>query len=406
VGEGWEGGGYAQDNKSELDMRILIINRYSVTQTQGGVAEFLHYLPLSLQSLGVETFIYNEGKGDSLQGPELLPSGMQAYTGPFIKPGFFVSSKKLQPLIDLCRTQKIDLIHAQGTYRCGFIALQLFKRTGIPYVITSHADIATSNSARMRRARTQRRCSKILQHAWHVTHLTPLMAEVSHKTHDTRGKSTIIGNGIDAQHYRKYLHLPEQNYILAIGRFEKEKGFDVLISAYAELRKMGCNTSLVIAGSGFQEAALHEQAKQTGLNVLTDFQQIDQIPENSIVFTGYIRGEAKQRLIAQSKLFLFSTQPQILEEAFGIVQLEAMAAGKYLIASDSATTRFLQGFGLEAGLVQADNPLAWARKICDVLADDDLRLRIGKVNLEQAAQFDWPIVARQYRDMYLSIRKA
>ncbi len=388
-------------------MRVLLLNRYSLERTAGGVAEYLYYLPLSLKPLGITTYIYNEDEkgGSQLVGPRLLKNGVPTYAGPFIKPSFFVSTKKLNPLLELCKKEKIDLIHAQGTYRCGWIAMQVCKLAKIPYVVTSHADIVVTNSDRMKRGKVQRRARAVLAHAAKVTHLTPLMAEISHQVFDTRDKSYIIGNGIDVKEWRAVATLPEQNYAIGIGRLEPEKGFHVLISAYALLHSQNFSGSLVIAGTGSAELELQHQAKRLGMNVVTAFQDFSRVPERSVVFTGYIRGEIKKQLIGQSQMILFPTQPQQWEEPFGIVQIEAMAAGKALIASDSVTTRYLQTFGLQAALVQAENVHAWAEEIKNISVNQVVRHQLGRKNLENADQFDWSVIAKQYRDVYLAVGK-
>lgn len=385
-------------------MRVLLLNRYSIEQTNGGVAEYLYYLPIALRPYGVEALLYSESDEGvyQLTGPRYLENGMSAYTGPFIKPGFFVSNRKLKPLLDLCRTENIDLIHAQGTYRSGYIAMQVHKHISLPYVVTSHADIVKTNSDRMKRRVVQGRCREILRHAAAVTHLTPLMAEVSHQIYDASAKSVVIGNGIDLAGWANANSAAEQNYLLGIGRLVPEKGFNILIDAYAELRNQGVSTSLVIAGTGPEATALQNQARHLGLNVVTDFQEISSIPEDSVVFTGYVKDEKKKQLVSQSRLILFPTQPSQWEEPFGIVQIEAMAAGKAMVASDSATTRYLQSFGLQAVLVKADDILAWAGQIQVLLHDTAFRNKLGKINLANAQQFDWDIIAKQYRDVYLS----
>jgi len=383
-------------------MRVLFLNRYSLAMTTGGMAEYLHYLPMALRSHGVDVLFYHEGETSALTGPEYAQNDVPVYYGPFVRPSFFVFTQKLKPLVELVYAEHIDLVHAQGAYRSGYVAMQLSKKTKIPFVVTSHADIVATNSDRMKREKVQRRCRDVLRHATFVTHLSPLMEGVSHQLHDTHEKSVIIGNGIDLSGWSSFVSLPEQNYLLGMGRLEPEKGFDILIDVYAKLRERGIKTSLVIAGSGSAELALQNQVKQHGLNLVTHCQDLSRIPDESVVFTGYVRGDAKKQLVAQSQLILFPTQPHRVEEAFGIVQIEAMAAGKVVVASDSATTRYLQSLGLQAVLVKADDVAAWALQIQQLLSDDSLRKQLGQTNIENVRQFDWDVIAKQYQEVYLS----
>lgn len=381
-------------------MRVLLLNRFSLADTSGGVAEFLNYLPPALSCFSVETVIYSQGKTPGLSGPQILENGMRAYSGPFLKPGFFASRKKLQPLIDLCRTEKIDLVHAQGAYRNGYVALQLFKLTKIPYVITSHADIVATNSSRIKRRNVRKRCCAILQNAKGVTHLSPVMEEVSHALCDTRNKSVIIGNGVDVASWNSFSELPERDYFLGIGRLEPEKGFDILIDAFAKLHQQGIETSLIIAGTGSAASELFKQVKVLGLNLVTELEDFSMIPKSSVIFPGYVKNDLKKKLIAQAKMILFPTQPSRVEEAFGIVQIEAMAAGKALIASDAKATRYLESLGLQVVCVKADDSSSWADQILLLLKDDALRKQLGQMNLQNAKRFDWHIIAKQYVTAY------
>ena len=387
-------------------MRVLFLShRYADTKI-GGLAEFLHHLPPTLRSYGVESMIYTRVSKSGIQHlekPEYLSNEIPHYSGPFLKPSFFISNKELEPLIKLCEKEKIDLIHAQGTYRAGYMAMHAHKKTGIPYLVTSHSDVSETNSERIQRMSIRLRCKKILKNAAAVTHLTPFMADASHKIQATHHKSKIIHNGIAIADWDACLNYPEQNYMLAIGRLEPEKGFGILIDAYAELIKQGIKTSLIIAGTGSIEKELQTQAKNHGIRVVTDFKDIHQIPQESIIFTGYIRSNDKKNLFSHAKLVLFATQPQIFEEAFGIVQVEAMTAGKALIASDMATTRYLQSFGLQATLVKPDDIQNWTQAILTLLDNQEKRLMMGQLNREAVKQFDWKIIAKEYADVYQSI---
>lgn len=385
-------------------MRVLFLFPDTLEEGayRGGVAEFLLALTPALTKFGIDSVIYTKDKSlNTLSPPRQLTDGVTIYRGPFIKPGFFFSRKKLKPVLTLCETEKIDLIHAEGTYTAGFMALQIFKRLGIPYIVTSHSDILPTNSKRMQRKSVQNRCRNVLKQAKAVTHLTPTMEIASHELLDTRAKSTLIPNGIDYFSWLPYTKLPEKNYLLAIGRLERGKGFHVLIEMYARLIEQGITTSLIIAGAGKMGPALYDQAKQLGINIITDFKDFSSIPEKSILFTGYISGETKKQLIAEAKCFLFATQPKVWEEAFGIVLLEAMAAGKALVSSDVNSARFLETLGLQASFVTPDDISEWVNATKKLLQDDSLRNLMGKNNLANAKQFDWRLIAERYKNVFL-----
>lgn len=368
---------------------------------RGGVAEFLLALTPRLQTLNIQSVIYTKDKSlKKLSTPRQLCEGVTIYRGPFTKPGILFGRKKLKIALELCQKEKIDLVHAQGTYTAGFLALKIFQKLAIPYVVTSHSDILPTNSKRLQRPSVIKRLSRVLQYSQSVTHLTPAMEKASHDILNTQNKSSLITNGIDYQSWKNIASLPEKNYVLAIGRLERGKGFHVLIDMYKKLLEEKVTTSLVIAGTGKAETDFQNQARALGINVVTEFKDFSCIPEKSILFTGYISGELKKQLIMQSKIILFATQPALWEEAFGIVLLEAMAAGKSLVASDVNSARFLELHGLKALFVTPDNINEWTQAIKKLINDDALRMHMGEENQKYAKQFDWGTIAGQYAQVF------
>ncbi|OGT37120.1 MAG: hypothetical protein A3F12_04035 [Gammaproteobacteria bacterium RIFCSPHIGHO2_12_FULL_38_14] len=383
-------------------MRVLFLCHQYSDISIGGVAEFLHHLPLALKQYGIESFLYTRAKEKnekSLVGPDVLPNGMLHYTGPFLKPRWLISPKALEPLIQLCKKEKIDLIHAQGTYRAGYMAMQLKKRLNIPYIVTSHSDILETNSKRLKKISVKARLKKVLKNADYVTHLTHSMAEASHAHYPTIEKSKIIQNGIDVNAWHPFIQQVEQDYMLAIGRLEPGKGFDVLIQVYAELKKQPITDAFVIAGSGSAKERLKNQIHDLQLE-MDDQAGLEAIQKGKIIFTGYVRDSAKKQLFANAKIILFATQPHQWDEAFGIVLLEAMAAGKAIVASDIPSTRYLQSLGLNALLVKADDLKAWREAIKSLLNDKTQRQLLGNQNLLNVHRFDWSRIAKEYAECY------
>ncbi|OGT41947.1 MAG: hypothetical protein A3F42_02850 [Gammaproteobacteria bacterium RIFCSPHIGHO2_12_FULL_37_34] len=383
--------------------RILFLCHRYMDVTRGGLAEFLHFLPVALKHYTLDSIIYTPPENKMiahLMGPHMLPNNIPHYTGPLLKPRFFITKHALSPLLQLCKKEKINIVHAQGTYRAGFAAMHIYKQLGIPYVVTSHSDILPSNSKRMRAYRIYNRCRKILETAHFITHLSPLMAKASEEIYSAPTKSKMIHNGIDVDAWEDYLNLPEYDYLLAIGRLEPEKGFNILIDAYAQLVKQGMRTSLIIAGTGSIEHLLQQQAKDYGLTLITTCSNVSSLPKQSVIFTGYVKNPIKKRLFAHAKLILFATQAKQWMEPFGIVQLEAMAAGKALIASNIPIVHYLQSLGLQTKLVDSENITGWVNAISQLIENENLRYNMGKSNREAVKKFAWDDIAKEYAEIY------
>lgn len=384
-------------------MNVLFIypRLLSRTHSVGGVAEFLFAMTPLLQSLGVTPIIYaGNKKQTSIEGPVEEISGVKVYSGPIIKPGWWYSRRKMRALFDLCQQLNIDVVHAQGTYTAGFMARLIHRALSIPYVITSHSDVLPTNTKRLHRGSVRARYVSILKDAACVTHLTPMMADASHAIFDTREKSHLIGNGIALNDWQPYATLPTRPYLFSIGRLERGKGFHILIEMMTHLVKRGIKHPLIIAGGGAEAEALAAQAEQAGLTVHHGIPDLNHLPEASVIFTRYLRGETKYQFMAQAEVVLFATQPDLWDEAFGIVMLEVMAAGRALVASDLPVVRYLMSCGMQALTVPAADTKAWAEAVASLLTNEAARLSMAAANQAAALSFHWSDIAKQYQQVY------
>lgn len=389
-------------------MRILLLHSRPLdfSTAVGGVPEFLYALTSEYKQMGLNVMIYAAHKSfREIRLTSTIHETIKIFSGPIVEPAFWISRKNLAQVAAFCREQSIDVMHSQGAYTPGFMCREIHKKTRIPYIITSHGDISAVNSKRISRYSVRSRYQRILRDAAWVTHLTPVMEQAAQRLLDTREKSSLIHNGIALQPWRAYQQLQEKNYLLGIGRLERGKGFHVLIDMYAELCKRGVKTALVIAGTGEAQAELQRQCHALSLPVVTEYYGVNSLPEQGVVFTGYVRGAAKQELLAHCQCVLFATQPDLWEEAFGLVQLEAMAAGKPLVASDIAAVRHLAQLGMQAEIVPPRDVLAWTNAVEALLSNDRKRLMMGDKNAEAAEQFQWKEAAEKYKEVYVARMK-
>lgn len=382
-------------------MRILFLSHRFTDVEIGGLAEFLQFLPKNLRERGIESFIYTqtEKSSDSAIISRVLKNGVTHYSGPFVKPALFAKQSDVAVLVNLCRTLKIDAIHAQGLYRSGYLAYHVWRKTNIPYVITSHSDVLVANSPRMQKRSVKSRCKTILKYAAAVTHLTPAMQAASHRFLDTSNKDSIIHNGIDLTAWQSIATQNATPYLIAIGRLVSEKGFSILIDAIAKLHHANNPLSLVIAGTGPDELTLKAQARALSLNVVTDITDPCNIPTKSIIFTGYIRENIKKTFMINSRGVLFATQPSQWQEPFGIVLLEGLAAKKPVIASELFATNYLSQQGLPLTLIKADDVAAWTDAMF-ALSSNKQAVNFSEKISYALSSFDWSIVAKDYYHVY------
>jgi phosphatidylinositol alpha-mannosyltransferase len=92
--------------------------------------------------------------------------------------------------------------------------------------------------------------------------------------------------------------------------------------------------------------------------------------------------------------------PNTGQESFGIVLLEAMAAGAPIVASDIPGYRDVVTHGVEGLLVERQNPGALADALCRLLGSPELRATMRRAGESKARRYDWPRVATEVLAFY------
>ena len=92
--------------------------------------------------------------------------------------------------------------------------------------------------------------------------------------------------------------------------------------------------------------------------------------------------------------------PNLGGESFGMVLLEAMAAGAPVVASDMEAFRAVVGDDGAGRLVPTGDAGALARVLGELLDDGAARAALTRAGRERAAAFDWPVVARDVLQVY------
>jgi phosphatidylinositol alpha-mannosyltransferase len=203
-----------------------------------------------------------------------------------------------------------------------------------------------------------------------------------------KGNYEIIPNGIDLTRFEKESQpLPQfmdgKLNILFVGRFsERRKGFKFLLRAFITVKSQFPNARLIIVGKG--ETKAYEALLRR--NDVRD-----------VVFTGFVPDDELPRYYRSAHIFC---APSIGGESFGIVLLEAMASGVPVIASDIPGYASVLQHGKQGTLVEPRNREALAISLVRMLADADLRRRMGEAGKERAAEYSWGKVAQKVLDFY------
>jgi phosphatidylinositol alpha-mannosyltransferase len=201
------------------------------------------------------------------------------------------------------------------------------------------------------------------------------------------GDYKVIPNGVDVDRYRHAVPIARWqdgvHNLLFVGRHEPRKGLLDLLKAYRILRKTGCNCRLLVVGTGPQE-------REARRYVMTRRMV-------GVEFLGRVSDEAKAQLFRTADVFV---SPATGGESFGIVLLEAMAAGAPIVASDIHGYKGVVKRGAQALLVPPREPKAIAAATARLLADPGLRAAMSESGQARAEEFSWDRVTGRVEAYY------
>lgn len=206
------------------------------------------------------------------------------------------------------------------------------------------------------------------------------------------GEYTIIPNGIDVaqfsgtgiaalEHYRN-----RRPVVLFVGRLEYRKGFKYLLRAWPWVRAVMPDARLLVVGAYTkrQKRPYVQYTRERGIR--------------GVRFVGPASEVAKVRYYRTADVFC---APSTGFESFGIVLLEAMAAGVPVVASDIPGFRSVLDDGVQGVLAEPRDPYAIARALIDLLGNAEQRKLMGQAGQLKAAAYDWSLVAQQVLDFYI-----
>lgn len=298
-------------------------------------------------------------------------------------------------LLGLCRREKIDVVHCHGLYPTGYLAGRYRDRLALPLVLTSHGEDVYARYHRLIDPCLRQRHVAAVRGA-------DVLVAVSRFTHEgyeqlcpeTPLRIVDIPNGVDASAFAAPVQRPAEldpaigsrDYVLFLGRLNRQKGVDVLLRAWAVVASERPGL-LLIAGDGPARA---------GLESLTAELQLG----DRVRFVGWARGPTKTYLLQNAKL---SVAPSRDWEAFGLVVLEAFAAGCPVVTTRLPGLADLIEPGRTGWLVSPESVTELAGVLSQALADPATTDRMREPARDVARQYSWDSIARRHLELYESL---
>ncbi|HEY1839389.1 MAG TPA: glycosyltransferase family 4 protein [Mycobacterium sp.] len=173
--------------------------------------------------------------------------------------------------------------------------------------------------------------------------------------------------------------------VLFLGRYdESRKGMAVLIEALPSLIERFPGLQVLIVGRGSEDELRAKAGDLAG----------------HLRFLGLVDDAAKASALRSADVYC---APHLGGESFGIVLVEAMAAGTPVVASDLHAFGQVLHDGKAGRLVAVDDSTALAEGLIAVLENEQLANRYAKAGAEAVRRYDWPVVASQIMRVYETV---
>ena len=205
-------------------------------------------------------------------------------------------------------------------------------------------------------------------------------------------KIEVIYNGMEQKSFdfneeekkeiRDKFGIHKRSTVMFVGRVEERKGLSLLLQAFKQVLTQ-IDAHLIVVGSGDQK---RYKQLACSLGIM-----------NRVIFTGYVDELSLRKLYSICDVFVSSSRL----EGFGLTIMEAMSAGKPVVATKVGGIPEIVNSGENGILVEVDDLDGLANGICTYLRDEKLAKDVGKRNAKYIRErFSWEKSAKKMERVY------
>ncbi len=362
----------------------------------GGVEELCRQLAHEYQARGLGIIVLTNRWPRDLPASELFedipvfrPAMRTPDGGWKSRVTYFLTSRAVQRQTSaILRQNRIDLVHVQCVGCNAFYAARAAAALELPLVVTLQGELSMDATGLFERSAFAR--ETLRRAASQAAAVTACSGQTLAEAEAFLGapfgaRGRVIYNGINAADFGSVTpFVSSRPYVLGIGRHVVQKGFDILLRAMARVfQDTAWPGDLVLAGDGPEHARLRTLAAELGI-------------AGRVVFPGKVGRADVPSLFAGCALFVLPSR----HEPLGIVNLEAMAAGKPVVATRVGGVPEIVTQGVNGLLVAPENPEEMAGAISRLLGQKELCAELGAGGRARAREFTWDAIASQYLQVY------
>jgi D-inositol-3-phosphate glycosyltransferase len=303
-----------------------------------------------------------------------------------------------------------DLIHSHY-WMSGIAAGMLQEEWHIPIIQMFHTlgymkNKIAQNSTEIEGSYRLKGEQKVMDVADKIIAATPdeLKQLTTHYQVDQQ-KITIIPPGVDCSHFypipkdeaKAFIGIPpDSRMILFVGRIEPLKGVETLLRAISIMREecnlKECPYHVVIIGGDSNDQIADPDSELFRLKSLCHDLGLDE----TVIFLGKRDQNTLPYYYSAAEMLVMPSY----YESFGMVALESMACGTPVVASNIGGLAYLVQDGVTGFTVSDRNDKALARRVSQLLFDQELQAKIGKQAAQYALSYSWENIAAKIKSLY------